>query len=69
MHDGTVRIRLNAAPGEAVNNVLTSYLAQILEVPETAIEIVAGLSGRDKLVSVINLDSDTAHQKILQNLA
>jgi uncharacterized protein YggU (UPF0235/DUF167 family) len=69
LHDGTIRLRLVAAPGDEVNTVLTSYLADILDVPESAIDVVAGQSGRDKLVSVINLDSEVAHRKILENLA
>ena len=69
LHDGTIRVRLEAAPGDEVNTVLRGYLSSILDVPETAIDVVAGQSGRDKLVSVIDLDSETAHKKILENLA
>ena len=69
LHDGTIRVRLMAAPGDEVNSVLTAYLSTVLEVPESAIDVVAGESGRDKLVSVINLDSETAHRKILEHLA
>ncbi len=69
LHDGTIRVRLQAAPGEEVNTVLRTYLSSIFEVPETAIDVVAGQSGRDKLVSVLNVDSETAHKKILENLA
>ncbi len=69
LHDGTIRVRLEAAPGEEVNTVLRGYLSSILDVPETAIDVVAGQSGRDKLISVIDLDSETAHNKILENLA
>ena len=69
LHDGTIRVRLEAAPGDEVNSVLKGYLSGILNVPETAIDVVAGQSGRDKLVSVIDLDSETAHKKILANLA
>jgi uncharacterized protein YggU (UPF0235/DUF167 family) len=69
LHDGTIRLRLVAAPGDEVNTVLRSYLADILEVPESAIDVVAGQNGRDKLVSVLNLDSESAHRKILENLA
>jgi uncharacterized protein YggU (UPF0235/DUF167 family) len=69
LHDGTVRIRLDASPGDGLNAALKSFLAEILGVDESAIDIVAGQTGRDKLVSVINLDSETAHKKILENLA
>jgi len=69
LHDGTVRIRLMATTSEEMNAALKSYLAQVLDVSESAIEIVAGQTGRDKLVSVLNLDSETAHQKVLSHLA
>lgn len=69
LHDGTIRIRLNAAPGDEVNIVLKGYLSSILNVPESTIDVVAGHTGRDKLVSILNLNSDTAHRKIIENLA
>ena len=68
LHDGTVRIRLQSSPGDDLNAALKSYLAEILDVAESAIEIVAGQTGRDKLVSVLNMDSETVHKKILANL-
>jgi hypothetical protein len=68
--DGTVRIRLKAAPVEGQGNeALIAFLAEILEISPSKIEIVAGLSGRDKLVSILELDSDTVHQRIIRRLA
>jgi hypothetical protein len=70
LSDGTVRIRLTAPPAEGkANEALVEFLAEILNVPRTRIEIVAGVTGRDKLVSVLDLDTETVHQKILQQLA
>jgi uncharacterized protein YggU (UPF0235/DUF167 family) len=69
MHDGTIRIRLVASPGEEINAALTGFLSTILEVPESVIDVVAGQTGRDKLVSIIDMDSDTAHKKIISHLA
>ena len=69
LHDGTIRIRLTAPPGDEINTVLKEYLSGILGVPEAAIDVVAGQTGRDKLVSILNLDSETAHKKIIENLA
>ena len=69
LHDGTIRIRLDAAPGSEVNAALKRFLAQIFEIKESSIDIVAGESGRDKLISVLDLDSETAHRKVLENLA
>ena len=70
IHDGTIRIRLTSPPveGEA-NRSLTKFLSKILDVPKSNIEIVAGQTGRDKLVSILDMDADTAHQKILEHLA
>jgi uncharacterized protein YggU (UPF0235/DUF167 family) len=69
LHDGTIRIRLTAAPGDEVNSVLKEFLANILNVPESTIDVVAGQTGRDKLVSILNLDSKVAHRKIIEHLA
>lgn len=69
LHDGTIRIRLVASTGDEVNSVLKAYLSNILEVPESAIDVVAGQTGRDKLVSILNLSSKSAHKKIIEQLA
>ena len=52
--DGVLKVRLTASPvdGNAVNEELVTFLAQRLQVASNAIEIVAGHSGREKLISV-----------------
>lgn len=70
LDDGTVKIRLTAPPVEGkANQALVEFLARILDVPPSALEIVAGLSGKDKLVTVVNMDSTTVHARILSSLA
>lgn len=70
LNDGSVRIRLAVTPVEGnANDVLANFLAEILGVPKSKIEIVAGLNGRDKLVSVLDMDADIAQQKILDRLS
>lgn len=70
LSDGTVRIRLTAPPAEGkANEALIEFLSGVLDVPRSRIEIVAGVTGRDKLVSVLDMDTDVVHQKILQQLA
>lgn len=69
LHDGTIRIRLTATPGDEVNSELKRFLSSILDVPNSSIDVVAGQTGRDKLVSILNLDSETAHKKIIKHLA
>ncbi len=69
MSDGAVRIRITASPveGEA-NEKLVAFLAEVLNVPKSRLEIVAGLSGRDKLISVLDMDAATVHKRIVANL-
>jgi uncharacterized protein YggU (UPF0235/DUF167 family) len=40
----------------------------VLGVPKSRVEIVAGKNGRDKLVSVLDMDVDTAHQRVLAHM-
>lgn len=68
--DGTVRVRLTAAPSEnKANDELLAFLAQVLEISETKLEVVAGTTGRDKLVSILDLDAETVHRRILEHIA
>ncbi len=69
LEDGTVKIHIAAPPedGEA-NEKLVAFLSDILKVPKTSIEIVAGMTGRDKLVSVLDMDAEAVHKRILAHL-
>ena len=69
MSDGTVKIHLSAPPvdGEA-NEKLIEFLSEVLGTPKTHIEIVAGATRRDKLVSVLDMDAETVHKRIIAHL-
>ena len=69
LSDGTVKIQLTAAPvdGEA-NEKLIAFLAKILKVAKSNVEIVAGETGRNKLISIVGVDAATLHERILTNL-
>jgi uncharacterized protein (TIGR00251 family) len=70
LSDGTVKIRLTAPPVEGkANQALIEFLADVLEVPRARIEIVAGTTGKDKLVSILDLDAETVHERILGKLS
>jgi uncharacterized protein len=70
LNDGTVRIRLSAAGDEIkINQALVEYLAGILAVPSDQVDIVAGASGKDKLVSVLGLETAELQRRILQKLS
>jgi uncharacterized protein (TIGR00251 family) len=69
LSDGTVRIRLTAPPVEGkANEALVEFLSKVLDVAPSRIEIVAGMTGRDKLVSILDLDAELVHARILQNI-
>lgn len=69
LDDGTIKVRLAASPADDESNeALVVFLAEILGVPKSKLDIVAGSVGRDKLVSVVDMDVETAHQRILAHL-
>jgi len=69
MDDGTIKIRLTAPPVDGkANQALIEFLAKILQVPSSTIEIIAGQTGRNKIITIMNLDSDQVQKRIIQNL-
>jgi len=69
LNDGTVKVHLAADPAdEKLNTELVAFLAEVLGVPRSRVEIVAGESGRDKLVSILDMDTETAHQRIVAHM-
>lgn len=67
--DGTVKVRLTAVPveGEA-NQALIAFLAEVLGVAPSKLDIVAGMSGKDKLISVVDMDKDEVHRRLVAYL-
>lgn len=64
--DGTVRVRLAFSPKEEdANDALVVYLAEVLGVPRSKIEIVAGETGRDKLISILDMNKDELQNRLL----
>ncbi len=67
--DQTIKVRLTAPPVEGkANEALIEFLARILGVSRSRIEIVAGITGRNKLVSIIDMESAEAQALILKQL-
>jgi uncharacterized protein YggU (UPF0235/DUF167 family) len=50
------------------NDILIGFLSEVLGVPRSRLDIVAGVMGRDKLISVVDMDAETAHQRIVAHL-
>ena len=69
LSDGTIKIRLTAPPVEGkANMALVDFLSEVLDTSPSNIEIIAGVSSRNKLVSILNMDSETTNEKILAQL-
>ena len=69
LNDGTVKVSIAAEPDdENLNKEVVAFLAEVLGVPKSRVEVVAGESGRDKLVSIMDMDVETAHQRIVAHM-
>lgn len=67
--DGTIKIRLTAPPVDGkANRALVQFLASVLEVPTSYLEIISGFKGRNKKVRVIGLDEQIIQARINQQL-
>jgi uncharacterized protein YggU (UPF0235/DUF167 family) len=70
LDDGTLKVRLTAGQSDlSTNQALVDFLAEVLGVKPFQLEIVAGESGKDKLVSVTSLDAEEVHARILRHLS
>jgi len=68
--DGTVRVRLTAPPIESeANKALIVFLAEVLGIPPNRIEIVAGQNGRDKLVSILDMEKEEVQDRLVAHLS
>jgi uncharacterized protein (TIGR00251 family) len=69
LEDGTIKVRIAAPPSDnEANETLINFLSEVLGVPKSRLDIVAGASGRDKLVAIVDMDAETAHQRILAHV-
>jgi uncharacterized protein len=69
LDDGTIKVRIASPPSDnEANDALIGFLSDVLGVPRSRLDIVAGVTGRDKLISVVDMDAETAHQRILAHL-
>ena len=69
LDDGTIKVRIASPPtDDEANDTLIEFLSEVLGVPKSRLDIVAGVTGRDKLISVVDMDAETAHQRIVAHL-
>ncbi|MHB8628442.1 MAG: DUF167 domain-containing protein [Aggregatilineales bacterium] len=63
--EGLVKIRLTAAPTDGKANIqLIDFLAEQLDVPKSAIEIVAGANDSKKIISVNGLSNSEVEERL-----
>lgn len=70
LEDGTVKVCLTVVPSDEVGNqALLAFLAEVLGVRVRQLEIVAGNTGNDKLITITDLDKETVQERIIKHLA
>ena len=70
LNDGTVKIRLTAPPVEGrANQWLIDFLAEVLNIKPARIEIISGLTSRDKIVSIMDMTPEEVQTRILQHIS
>jgi uncharacterized protein len=63
--EGALVVRLKAAPVDgAANEALARFLGKALAVAPSAVSIVSGAAGRNKLVAVSGIDVATARARL-----
>jgi uncharacterized protein (TIGR00251 family) len=67
LDDGTIKVRIAAAPTDnQANEKLVKFLAEVLGVAPSKVELVAGQTGRDKLVAVLDIDEADVQERLAE---
>jgi uncharacterized protein (TIGR00251 family) len=65
IHGDALRVRLSAPPVDgAANQALIRFLADLLSVPRSAVQVIAGESSRSKLVAVSGIGPEQAARRL-----
>jgi uncharacterized protein len=65
IHGDALRVRLSAPPvNGAANQALIRFLADLLSVPRSAVQVIAGESSRSKVVAVSGIGSEQAARRL-----
>ena len=66
LHGEAIKVKIQAPAMEGkANEALREFLAERLNLPVRALEIVAGEKSRDKLIAVEGLELDEARDRLL----
>ncbi len=70
LENGIVKIRLTAPPVDGkANKGLIEFLSKVLKVKISDVEIVAGSTNRDKIVSFTNIQAEELDSRIRAKIA
>lgn len=63
--EGALKLRVAAPPVDGkANSEVCRYLAKLLGLPQTKVEVVRGASGRDKVVLIRDVDPDDVRRTL-----
>ncbi len=63
--EGAVRIRLTAPPlDNRANEALVKFLSRVFDVPRRQVELIAGGTGRNKIVRIAGMGRGEAFRKL-----
>lgn len=69
LQDGTIKVRLTAPPVDGkANQALIEFIAKVLDVKTNQVDIVAGQTGKDKLITITGLNPEEVQQRILAQI-
>jgi len=69
LEDGTIKIKLTVSPTDGhANAELIKFLAEVLGIAQTKIDIIAGQSGQDKLVTILDMSTGQVQEKIVAGI-
>jgi uncharacterized protein len=69
MDNGSIKIRLTAPPvdGQA-NKALIDFLAKMIDIAPSQIEMISGQTSRNKILTILGLDPTTVNDRIQANI-
>lgn len=66
-HNGALKLRISSPPVDGkANEECRRFLARLLGVSQSAVEIVAGESSKDKIIRVHDTSADLVRQSLLK---
>lgn len=68
--DGTITMQVcHSETGGKANTILINFLAEILQVQASRMEIVAGQSSENKLITILDLEPGVVQERIVKTLS